>query len=113
MWFLNLALKLGKSLECLLSNGFFLEPHKKVANPCDKIRAQWKFYQCESDENVTFDKVLPENPESIKETSNVSYWENTFKAFGLNFPTKLPKHKHTDTYWRKIGSIKDDSGHVK
>lgn len=63
--------------------------------------------------NVTFDRVLPENPESIKETSNVSYWENTFKAFGLNFPTKLLKHKHTDTYWRKIGSIKDDSGHVK
>ena len=77
------------------------------------IRAQWKFYQYELDENITVDEVLPENPESVKETSKMSYWENAFKPFGLNVTTKLPKHERIDTYWRKIDSIKDDSRHFK
>ena len=89
----NLALKVGKNLECVLSNVFSLEPHEKVEDLCDRVRSpQWKLYQCESDQNVTVDKVLPENLEPVKETGKVSYWENAFKAFGLNVLTKLPKH---------------------
>ena len=109
----NLALTVGKSLECVLSNVSSLEPHGKVEDLCDKVKAQWKLYQCELVENVTVDEVLPENPESVKETSKVSYQENTFKDFVLNVPTKLPKHEHIDIYWGKIGSIKDGSGHLK
>ena len=74
---------------------------------------QWKLYQCESYGNVTVDEVLPETLKSVKETSKVSYEENAFKAFGLNIPTKLPKQERIDTYWEKIGSMKDDSGHLK
>ena len=109
----NLALKVGKSLESVPSNVVSLEPHEKVEDLCDNVRAQWKLYQCESDENVTVDEVLLENHESVKETSKVSYWGNAFKTFGLNAPTKLPKHKCIDRYWGKIGSIKDDPGHLK
>ena len=74
---------------------------------------QWKLYQCESHGNVTVDEVLPETLKSAKETSKVSYEENALKAFGLNAPTKLPKQECIDTCWEKIGSIKDDSGHLK
>ena len=109
----DLALKVGKNLECVLSNIFSLELYEKVDNLCDKVRAQWKLFQSESDENATVDEVLQENPESVKETSKVSYWENAFKAFGLNVPTKLNKHECIDTYRGKIGSIEGDSDHLK
>ena len=82
-------MKVGKSLECVLSNVFSLEPHEKVEGLCDKVRARWKLYQCESDKNVNFDEVLAENPESVNETSKVSYWENALKAFGLTSSSSI------------------------
>lgn len=39
----NLALKVDKSLECVLTNNvFLLEPHENVEDLCGTVRAQWK-----------------------------------------------------------------------
>ena len=46
-------------------------------------------------------------------TIRVSYWENAFKAFVLNFSSKIPKQPCIDVCWRKIGAIKKDSVQLK
>ena len=39
----NLALKVDKSLECVLTNNvFLLESHENVEDLCGTVRAQWK-----------------------------------------------------------------------
>ena len=48
----NFAWKRGWCYGSVLSRVLYLEPHEKVEDLCDKVRNQWKLYQCQSEQNM-------------------------------------------------------------
>ena len=109
----NLALKLGRCFGSVLSRVFCLEPHEKVEYLCNKVRTRWTLYQCESELNVSTNEEIRNQDKHKGEANRVSYLENTFKAFDLKVPSKLPKQHRMDVFRRKICAIKDDYGSLK
>ena len=107
----KLALKIGHCFTTALPHVFCLEQHEKVEDLCDKVRNQWRLYQCESEQNLLVeDKAdigVPEN------RIRGRYWEDAFKAFDLKIPFNIPKQQRIVIYWRKVGAIEDESGKMK
>ena len=107
----NLALKIGQCFTTALPRVFCLEQHEKVEDLCDKVRNQWRLYQCESEQNL----LVEDKPDIDVPENRIrgSYWEDAFKAFDLKIPFNIPKQQRIDIYWRKVGAIEDESGKMK
>ena len=107
----NLALKIGQFFTTALPHVFCLEQHEKVEDLCDKVRNQWRLYQCESEQNL----LVEDKPDIDVPENRIrgSYWEDAFKAFDLKIPFNIPKQQCIDIYWRKVGAIEDELGKMK
>ena len=106
----NLSLKVARCTKNVLHKVFLLDPHETAEDLCDKVRAQWKEYQCESIPSEYYEKTAPD---SIPESQNESYWQAAFEAFGITYPIKCSKMKRVDEYWRSVGKMRNDLGHFK
>ena len=106
-----MALKIGQCFTTALPRVFCLEQHEKVEDLCDKVRNQWRLYQCESEQNL----LVEDKPDIDVPENRIrgSYWEDAFKAFDLKIPFNIPKQQRIDIYWRKVGAIEDESGKMK
>ena len=107
----NLALKIGQCFATALPCVFCLKQHEKVADLCDKVRNQWRLYQCQSEQNL----LVEDKPDIDVPENRIrgSYWEDVYKAFDLKIPFNIPKQQRIDIYWRKVGAIEDELGKMK
>ena len=107
----HLALKIGQCFTTAVPRVFCLEQHEKVEDLCNKVRNQWRLYQCESEQNL----LVEDKPDIDVPESRIrgSYWEDAFKAFDRKIPFNIPKQQRIDIYWRKVDAIEDKSGKMK
>ena len=66
----------------MIQNVFTLNQGELVEELCDKIRTQWKIYQCESIPLEFFQKPESLSATESKSTPN-SYWKAAFHAFRI------------------------------
>ena len=84
----------------VLSHVFCLESHEKVEDLCDKVRTWWKLYRCEAEKNVSTNKERENR--TNKRLKQVRLVTGRMLSKLLIF-----------WYWKKIGTIKNDSGQLK
>ena len=84
----------------VLSHVFCLESHEKVEDLCDKVRNWWKLYRCETEKNVSTNKEIENR--TNKRLKQVRLVTGRMLSKLLIF-----------WYWKKIGTIKKDSGQLK
>ena len=97
----------------MIQNVFALNQGELVEELCDKIRTQWKIYQCESIPLEFFQK-----PESLSATESKSapnsYWKAAFHAFRIQTTKdETTNLKRIDEYWKSVGKIKYEKGQLK
>ena len=61
---------------------FSLSQGESVEELCDKVRTQWKIYQCESIPLEVFQKPKSVSVTKPKSTPN-SFWKDAFHAFEI------------------------------
>ena len=66
----------------VIQNVFTLNQGESVEELCDKVRTQWKIYQCESIPLEFFTKLESVSVTEPKSTPN-TYWKAAFHAFGI------------------------------
>lgn len=111
----NLCLKMGTCLKNVIRNVFSLGNNESVEELCDKVRDQWRKYQCEEIPPEFFQKPECEtNSQSNPKTTQSSYWKAAFESFGLEIPeVTQTKLKRIDEYWKSVGKMVDDLGQLK
>ena len=107
----NLCLTVGNCLMNVIQNVFMPNQGESAEELCDKVRTQWKIYQCESIPLEFFQKL--ESVTVPKSTPN-SYWKAAFHAFGIETTKdETTNLKRIDEYWKSVGKMKDESRQLK
>ena len=97
----------------MIQNVFALNQGELVEELCDKIRTQWKIYQCESIPLEFFQKPESLSATESKSTPN-SYWKAAFHAFRVETTKdETTNLKRIDEYWKSVGKIKYEKGQLK
>ena len=78
----NLCFTVRNCLKNVIQNVFALNQGELFEELCDKIRTQWKIYQCESIPLEFFQKPESLSATESKSTPN-SYWKAAFHAFRI------------------------------
>lgn len=94
-------------------NLFNVEDHFSKHSLMDKVKHEYKCYQIEDVDG--FYDISANKEKDHNHTPRQSYWKEAYGQLKIDYNTTSSEVKYCgiDEYWWKIGTIKDENGHLK